>query len=560
MTQQPATQSLFPREDLVQPFEKQHSPSSSISDVESFATETSQSARPLLRERLRNAARTTYTRVRPLQLFKRLCSASTTPPIGTNAPRSASRTASYDGLRGIACLIVFNFHFLYPYTKTITHGFGVNLQDVNWRHPHQLPILCLLVRGRAMVTLFFAISGYVLSHGFLSVRSVTHTSDVQQVSQAFSRLSSLALRRWMRLYLPATFSMLLVMFGAFFGAFDAGRDFQDHSPWLTGWWEQHPPRFSSSFAKQLRDFAKMWWEWSTPFQWRLFYSEYDPHTWTIPVEFRGSMVLFVLLLASAGLKRNWRVGLFILVTVYCFASKRWDVAAFTGGALVAEIHIWQAATSAPVADTTLLEDEEKSVALPTVAQTNPLSTTSTRSALRAKPWRYLLTTLQSLLFILALYILSFPDDAAEHTPGFRFLNNTLTPQMYKLGNNSNPHAYTFWHAFSAIFIIYSIRQLRLVNKLLCMSVPQYLGKISYALYLVHGPLLHSAGFPLQVKIFEGLDVKEGEVGKWVGGLMIGWLTMLSLSIVVAHFFWKVVDVPLVRFAKGLERVASRSAR
>lgn len=153
-----------------------------------------------------------------------------------------------------------------------------------------------------MVTLFFAISGYVLSYGFLS--SVTKEAH-------FSRLSSLSLRRWMRLYLPATISMLLVMFAAFFGAFEKGREFQDSSRWLTGLWEQHPPRFEN-FGKQIKDFVHMWWDWQTPFQWRLFYSEYDPHTWTIPVEFKGSMVLFVLLLASAGLKQRWRAGLLFL--------------------------------------------------------------------------------------------------------------------------------------------------------------------------------------------------------------------------------------------------------
>ena len=379
-----------------------------------------------------------------------------------------------------------------------------------------------------MVTLFFAISGYVLSYGFLS-SSVTKEAH-------FSRLSSLSLRRWMRLYLPATISMLFVMFAAFCGAFDRGREFQDSSPWLTGLWEQHPPRFEN-FGEQIKDFAHMWWDWSTPFQWRLFYSEYDPHTWTIPVEFRGSMVLFVLLLASAGLKQGWRAGLFALVTVYCLASARWDVAAFTGGGLVADIHLWQIPKG--------VQDEEKAALLPTHDKQHVVS---------GQPLRILLVTLKTLVLVAALYILSFPDDSAKQTPGFSWLYK-ITPAMYRKG--SAPHPYMFWHSVAALFVIWSVQQLRYVNGVFCLSIPQYFGKISYAFYLVHGPLLHSAGFALQPKIFEAVG---DSVTAWIGALVLGWMTMLALSVIVAHLFWKLVDMPLVRLAKWLEGLASRRAR
>lgn len=421
---------------------------------------------------------------------------------------------------------MFNFHFLYPYTRTITHGFAVDLEDRNWRHPHQLPILCLLVRGRAMVTLFFAISGYVLSYAFLSQ---TET----QLMKGFSRLSSLSLRRWMRLYLPATISMVCVFFATFIGAFDQGRDFQDSSPWLTGLWEQHPPRFEN-FGKQMKDFASMWWDWSTPFQWRLFYSEYDPHTWTIPVEFKASMVLFVMLLASAGLKQRWRTGLFVLVTVYCLVSARWDVAAFTGGALVAGIHLWETPRS--------VGDEEKAALLPT-HRTEPASP--------ARVTRIISVVSTTLLLVAALYVLSFPDDSADKTPGFAWLYK-ITPSMYKKG--SAPHPYMFWHSLAGLFVIWSVQRLYYVNAVFCLSIPQYFGKISFAFYLVHGPLLHSAGFALQPKIFAAV---ESSVSAWVGALVLGWMTMLALSVIAAHLFWKLVDMPLVRFAKWFEALASR---
>lgn len=461
-----------------------------------------------------------------MQLVRRLYSfSSPTATAQAVAPQTISRNASYDGLRGMACLIVFNFHFLYPYTRTITHGYGAALDNKASKHAHQLPFLCLLVRGRAMVTLFFVISGYVLSYAFLS--ACTTQTDAQLVKD-FSRLTSLTLRRWMRLYLPATLSMLLVMLGAFFGAFDAGHEFHETSPWLTGWSEQHPPRFSS-FAKQLKDFAGMWWAWSTPFQWRLFYSEYDPHTWTIPVEFKGSMVLFVLLLACAGLEQRWRLAILAMVTAYCFASERWDVAAFTGGAVVADAHLWQASKATK---------EEDGLDLPRPRAPR-------RATIAAPRVAHALTILKSIVFAAALYGLSFPDDAAERTPGFDWLHS-ITPPMYRSGNT---RAYLFWHALSALFVVWSVRRLYYIDALFCLPVPQYLGKISYALYLVHGPLLHSAGFALQPRIFQAVG---GGLSRWIGALVLGWLTMLGMSVLMAHLFWKMADVPLVRMAKWLE--------
>lgn len=455
---------------------------------------------------------------RPSTLLK-LFTNRTSAPCVPNAKRTASRTASYDGLRGLACLIVFNFHFLYPYTRTITHGFAAGRDDDDsHRNFHQLPIICLLVRGRAMVTLFFAISGYVLSYNFLA--SMRNSKWIH----GFGRLSSLTLRRWARLYLPATISMSLVCLGAFFGAFEPGREFQE-SEWLTGLWEQHPPKFES-FGAQLRDFFFMWWDWSTPFQWRLYYSLYDPHTWTIPVEFKGSMVLFILLVAAAGLKQGWRIGLVVLVTIFCFASQRWEVATFTGGALVAELHLIAAAR------------QEKSCAL-------PLDEKAPAPKIPSQVRKYAIILLKSMVFVFSLYVLSFPDDAADTTPGFWWLNR-ITPPIY------NQH-YLFWHAFAALFVIWSIETLSLMRKFLSLSFPQYLGKISYGLYLVHGPLLHSAGFAMQPKIWQ--TIGHDTMVKWVGGLVLGWLTMLILSIVAAHLFYKLVDAPLVRATKWVEGLA-----
>ncbi|KAM3417797.1 18S rRNA aminocarboxypropyltransferase [Cercospora zeina] len=422
-------------------------------------------------------------------------------------------TAYYDGLRGLACLIVFNFHFLYPYTDTSKRGWGADRWNV---YIHQWPFICLLVRGRAMVTLFFAVSGYVLSFGFLKAMRD------RQADKAFSRMASLAVRRWIRLYLPATITTILVCVAAYWGAFDAGRKFQRTSM-LTGTPEEHPPR-KMSWKAQWADYCLMWWRWSNPFDWNFYWENYDPHTWTIPAEFRSSMVLFVMLLAGAGLKPRWRLGMITLVTAAALHFARWDVATFTGGALVADIHLsvsHRIDGEAPKLPTTESEPEDEGSD------------------------REISTDFKWLIVILALYVLSFPDEKAHSTPGFQTLAY-YTPESYW-------NEYSFWHAIASTIILWSIEQLPAIQRILSSEIPQYLGKISFAFYLCHGPLLHSIGFAMQPKIWKTFGHET--LAMWCFGLAVGWTMMLALSLCTAHVFYTFVDMPLVRATRWLEDCA-----
>ncbi|KXT07598.1 hypothetical protein AC578_10256 [Pseudocercospora eumusae] len=491
-------------------------------------TMQSEAETPLLGQSLRDVVHKTYTRTRPTELLSRVFSRSKTSTSNqAPSPAKTSRTASFDGLRGLACLIVFNFHFLYPYTQTTIHGYGVELEHGASRYLHQLPILCLIIRGRAMVTLFFAISGYVLSYGFLAATR-THRPD-----SGVARLGSLALRRWMRLYLPASISMLMVMFAAYFRAFEKGRKL-NNTRYMKGVWEQHPPIFKT-FGAQVWNFGKLWWAWQTPFKTMIYYNPYDPHTWTIPVEFRSSMVLFMMLLASTGLRQRWRLGLMIFVTLYMFAARRWDIATFTGGALVAYLHLCHTTKNAAL--------EEKKPLLPT--EDPPALIPEPPSRLR----QYAMVAWRYFPLLAAVYVLSFPDEQGKKTPGFIILHNSIK-WLYN-------DTFKFWHSVAAIVVLWCVPRLSPIKAFLSSSIPQYLGKISYGLYLVHGPLLHSIGFALQPKIWKwtGFESKTG----FCGGIFLGWIFMLTVSLGGAHLFWKYIDMPLVRFAKYVEEMASTAS-
>ncbi|GIZ47735.1 hypothetical protein CKM354_001082000 [Cercospora kikuchii] len=449
--------------------------------------------------------------IRPSHYFRFSSSSQSTDTI--TPARPISRTASYDGLRGIACLIVFNFHFLYPYTDTSKHGWGADRWNI---YIHQWPFICLLVRGRAMVTLFFAVSGYVLSYGFLKAMRD------RQADKSFSRMASLAVRRWIRLYLPATITTSMVCVATYWGAFDAGRKFQK-TPLLTGTPEEHPPR-KMNWDAQWADYCVMWWRWSNPFDWNFHWENYDPHTWTIPAEFRCSMVLFILLLAGAGLKQRWRLGMTFLVTAAALRYARWDVATFTGGALVADIH--QAVSH---------RKEEETPELPTT-ESDPEDESPCCESTTGLKW---------LIFIIALYVLSFPDNKARKTPGFKTM-------AYYVPTNYWDKQF-FWHAMASSVILWSVEQLPIIQNILSSTIPQYLGKVSFAFYLCHGPLLHSIGFAMQPKIWKFFGHET--LPMWCFGLAVGWTIMLALSLGTAHLFYRFVDMPLVRATRWLEDCA-----
>ncbi|KAI1871847.1 hypothetical protein JX265_005833 [Neoarthrinium moseri] len=422
-----------------------------------------------------------------------------------------------DGIRGIACLVVFNFHFLYPHTYTIFQNFGAPTPDGQHDFFHQLPYVCLIYRGRAMVVLFFALSGYVLSYRYLSqIRH--HAWEGSQKS-----IASLTLRRFVRLYVPPTTSMFLVMVAAFFGAFEPGRRFQD-SDWRHGPAEQHPVQQATLLA-QLSDFARMWWDWSNPWTWNPYFSHYDPHTWTIPLEFRSSIALFALLVSRTRLRVFYGFALTLVVALYCLFSARWDVAVFLGGSLVADVHIALSSRHAGVVT---------------------LSPTTITGVARKSYQKIPKTLVTRLGLLLGLYLLSFPDEASEVTPGYKTMAS-WTPSNYG-------HKYLFWHCIACIILLWCSGLDEIIKRPFETKVAQYLGKISYALYLVHGPLLHSLGFALQPRIWERIGHES--TSQWILGLFVGWMLMLGWSIVVADLFWRCIDAALVSFTKQIEQAIS----
>ncbi|KAI9904247.1 hypothetical protein N3K66_000776 [Trichothecium roseum] len=577
---------------------------------------------------------------------------------GGASRRGRDKIICLDGLRGIACLLVFNYHFLWPWTPSIMLGHGALPPQspepyLGWPF---MPIICLLHRGRPMVAIFFAISGYVLC------RHILKAIQERRLDAAYKSLASAVFRRAFRLYIPPAISMFIVAMLAQMGAFRSEEDVYmgvdskyingtvtigrlgptcmngtipvvgmkgagnllhledisflknvtgnttsnwssdrlclnatserfgpsslynimndteqydwkvamgmeipepqvvlDHKggdyarktshqaraasekaksgskssdtkggksksgvskpknvgpydkwKWIQmgGSWEEHP-FIHDNTTYALQNFTRAYAEWANPFNFGHYHPRYDPHTFTIPMELRGSMFLYVFLLGTAALKTRFRLGFGWFLVAYSLQLGRWDMAIFMGGMLQSEMDLRRVSGPGSMG-------RQGGFGRSTLAP-------------RAFRWGCI---------ILALYFLSYPDAGAEFTPGFMFLSEWVPRYYIPLSG------WMFYQGMGALILLPCILRSASLRRLLETSVAQYLGKISFSFYLVHGPVLHSLGFWIMPRLFDRFS--------WLTSLAIGYVTLLPVSLYLANWWHKKVDVWSMGVGKRVE--------
>ncbi|RAH82775.1 acyltransferase [Aspergillus japonicus CBS 114.51] len=457
-------------------------------------------------------------------------------------PRPAAKPhaiAALDGLRGWACLLVFNFHFLFTYTWKVAMGWGFNGENFAlW----QLPIVHMLVSGHIMVAIFFVISGYVLSYKPLKlIRS-------RAWEQTFTTLASATFRRALRLYIPSFVGITLVFLAVRLGAFHPSRRVLVEGHTILGTNEQHPP-IMRSFTKQFWDGYSTLAQLMDPFNWSLYYNNYNPHLWTIPVEFRSSIVLFLTILGTSRLATPIRISLVSGLIWFCMRFGRWDVVLFLSGMLLAEADLihgtWEqlpipAGTSSSTTTTATIDDDPK----PQLRRFLPAKSHSyhypvlSRLSTRRIPYR----NIWFALFIIGLYLGSTPNTGYKWTPFYKWTWK-VTPKTY-------PEPHRFPQTIGAILIVASINHSPEIQRLFTNRLSQYLGQISFAFYIVHGPILHGLGYALMPRLW----AITGRETNFQAGLayLLGWMICLPIALWAGDLFWRAVDIPSVRFARWVE--------
>lgn len=441
------------------------------------------------------------------------------------------QTSALDGIRGFACLAVMNYHILYVYQGFVFYGYGLSKdsllfcgrtqdQDLKNDWIHQLPIVRLLYSGTAPVSLFFIISGFVLAYKPLM------TARQHDYVSVFRIIGSSIFRRGIRLFLPPIIATFLTMLAVWAGLLDHGGALtKDHS-FITEIPEHHPQRFPSLSEQMLHwihDVSKM----VGVYSWKEYFPRYDVHLWTISGEFRASMIVFLALTVYVSLRQPHRLAVQLILVFSTYCWNRWETVLFLTGMLLADTSQLSHAKSQPGYENCLVQPRSP-----------PRSQRVSAVAFGA---------LRLFLLLFSLYLLSAPDLCIQHTPGFKLLGRLIPPFDHQ--------PFRFYPMIGGSMLVFLVSHSSndwFLNRLILNSVTaQYLGRISYSLYLVHGPIIHSFGY----LVFHWMLKMVGQktMLQYCIGFGLAYILLLAAVLWAADVFWRGVDMQCVWFAAWLER-------
>ncbi|KAG5812792.1 hypothetical protein H9Q74_004132 [Fusarium xylarioides] len=413
------------------------------------------------------------------------------PKDGPQARSSSSPTLYLDGLRGLFSFLVFLRHLLLPWEEGLDTGFGQNGNTSLIK----LPIIRLLYGGPT-VPIFFIVSGFVLAYKPLKL---IHKKDYNPLG--LYTMSSV-LRRPFRLFLPPLVSTFIVAIAVSAGLYTA--PYQD----MPGWVPRHPERLGSLWA-QIGDWMRfVVVDLTHPWSWKSPMSEYDSHLWTIPIQFRASMIIYLTLFALARARVWVRGATLVFLCLYSLQQGRWEMYLFFAGVFLAERS---------------LENHHDFGALPTDGSESAMI----QPPLQPLAWSGLV---QKFVFLFGLYLSSYPRarNAGFSTPGYVLLSS-LTDR------------YIYWQSYGATMICWSLSRDKLLQKPFTSRPLRYLAKISFTLYLVHGPVLHLFGYSM-VPAFQGLT-GSSSAWQYQSGLLLALAVLAPTVVWIADVFWRAVDKP-----------------
>ena len=445
-------------------------------------------------------------------------------PLAT--PATTRSTAFLDGLRGIAALFVLIQHYIGTFDENVhEHGFGEN---GNYYFAGLPFVRIAFSGGSAAVAVFFVLSGYVLSVSPLRlVRDGKHDAAVLN-------LFSAVIRRPFRLYIPTlgvTLAVAILM----------------HAPFGLMAEVLWPPPQESLLA-ELGHWVSESVKFFNPFRTHGSNQAWYPYSlvvWTIPIELKGSMLIYVLTAIYALSDLSLRASLCLLaVSVFTLLQLGyWTMACFISGLILAMLDV-------DSMDTTFL---------------------SRHLTLRAQ------AALRLLAFVVGYYLLCQPAHAGSPeyslgTPGWKHLT-MLTPRAY-----DKDQYYRYWHSWGALFLVYSALRLSFVQTFLNTRPLRYLGKVSFMLYLVHLPILAMLGG--RVSRMVGVTYPDTAPSWWNNRLWIpkfgpagpdsrfvaSMAIILPICLVVADFGTRTLDMPSVKVGKkvaqklGLDKGVGHGSR
>lgn len=449
-----------------------------------------------------------------------------------------------DSLRGIASALVVIHHSKSSEPKSIVGFLTRSYWDEPAEENHrliQLPPFRLLFNGPSMVALFMVISGYAISLPLLRCREDVGASNVG----FFRRLCSAATRRIFRIYLPSIAILFLSQLVYFCNVFPwkAADDWLGGLKPLTAPWAH--VQYVLSRIVHLLDISNhqvdINFDRNRPDMRTINYQ-----LWTMPIEFRGSCAVYLLILTFSFWKPQPRYLALVGVAMYWFYMGHWDLFAFVAGILLAERHV--ASESGP----------DREIALSYSSSPLEIQEPITKAWNKFTEKICLQRIGISVSFILGMYFLCMCG-ADRLAAEYRWLAVARSPEW----DNAEmmPRC---WRSVGAVLVIYAISKSALLQRPLNSRPLQYLGKISFPLYLVHPTVYLALKWPVRDFLWWAVTRTPYpgtiEASKHALSFAMTWMgTMIVLGavMVVASELWnRFVDMKCLVLARRFEKCVS----
>ncbi|GKZ21735.1 hypothetical protein AbraIFM66951_003805 [Aspergillus brasiliensis] len=340
-----------------------------------------------------------------------------------------------DGLRGIAAAIVAWFHFTVGEMGAPYRSFWASPAEDNRRF-FQLPPFRLLFAGQSMVLLFFVISGYAVSLSIIRLRD-------DAPARFYRKLTSSVFRRGFRLYIPVLILCLISHVAYYIGVIDWVPGDREGCTGAQPWsaLQPHLTCLTMTFLTTLNL--------SGPF----YVTGYNFHLWTISYEYQCSMAVYLVILGLASIRPLMRLSAIacLCATFMWFGSP--IISTFLAGLFFAEL------------DTL----HEASWDLCEARQTRKTSILV----------RNCINVFTGLVFVSGIYLLCLPQDPT-FPPDFWFQSRLELPFYVE-----SEIRIRGWHAVGAILLVGTLRRHRFLRVPLESRLAQFLGTVSFSLYLFH---------------------------------------------------------------------------
>ena len=467
------------------------------------------------------------------------------------APKGKQFPTTYlTGMRGIAAVKVYTFHYLHFFSDATFVPWG---RDDQHKLFLELPIVQFLYAGTT-AQIFFVVAGYLMT---LQIVQLFDKHEPASRSKAFLNISGALFRRVFRLYLPTFVITLITAHYIYLGLYEHNRNFfNQRDKYFPGPWTEPMPQQYSSYVAQMENWAQDMWGllnlWAKTYR-----PQHDVHLWSILVEMQSSLVLYLILMATAQCRKLVRLAAMTIMTVVTLFWDHGETWMYVIGAVVALI------------DLLLTERaQEKKLALPTTKVEPSAATTAQGDGWKSR-WSFILrshfrdptttawTAFRVFGHLIAFWTLSYPmwaygfwgSDAVA--PGYVTLNKFIPRNM---GQKER-----FWPCIgTTIFLLLLARadpETSFWRNVFNTDWAQYLGKISFGLYLVQGPLLHAVVYlvPHWVWWSVGVEGIESSNFTWSVGIMTGWLVGLILLLWLADVWQREVETRTVKVAQKFEK-------